>query len=349
MTSAEIVRELRAARPAAPPLLRARVEALAASTPLPSTSLAGRLLPRRRALLVALPVAATLAVASAGVIGVVGSGTGRDTTLAVRNSTPEESATQKLGAEAAAPTAGTTGAADATRAQTPAPTTGRAQRVTASLTIEVSDTDALSKATQEALQTTRSLGGYVVTVSYATSTDGTASLTVRVPTARVQEAITQLSSLGTIVTQQVQIDDLQESIDALAKRIAGLQERIARLTAQLEEPGLDEETRATLAARRNAARVELAGLRGDKASQTAESRLATIQLALVTDRSAAVPATVSRFDRSLDQAVEILAWEATVALFALILVGPFLVVGLAAWWGRRALQRRDDERVLGAS
>ena len=107
----------------------------------------------------------------------------------------------------------------------PGPTTGRAQRIGASLTIEVDDTDALSKATQEALQTTRSLGGYVVSVSYATGTDGTASLTLRVPTAKVQDAITRLSSLGTIVAQQVQIDDLQESIDALDKRISGLRER----------------------------------------------------------------------------------------------------------------------------
>ena len=62
-----------------------------------------------------------------------------------------------------------------------------------------------------------------------------------------------------------------------------------------------------------------------------------------------MPGTPSRFDRALDQAVEILAWEATVVLFALILVGPFVLIGLAAWWGRRALGRRSDERLLGAS
>ena len=77
--------------------------------------------------------------------------------------------------------------------------------------------------------------------------------------------------------------------------------------------------------------------------------MATIQLALVTDRAAAVPGTPSRFDRTLDQAVEILAWEAAIALFALILVGPFVLIGLAAWWGRRTLGRRADERLLGTS
>ena len=352
MTSAEILNELRGAAPAAPLTLRGRVAEIAASSPAPAprTSFAGRLLPRRRALLVALPVAAAVAVASAGVIGIVQSGSEPDATLAVREEAQQDSAVQKAGAESA-PTYGAVGgaAADATTAATPGPTTGRAQRVVANLTIEVDDTDALSDATQKALQTTRSLGGYVVSVSYATSTDGTASLTVRVPTARVQDAITRLSSLGTIVAQQVQIDDLQESIDELAKRVIGLQERIARLTAQLEDPSLDAETKATLETRRKAARAELAAVRGAKAAQTAEARLATIQLSLVTDSAAAVPGTPSRFDRTLDDVVEILALEGLVVLFALVIVGPFLLVGLAAWWGRRALQRREDERLLSAS
>ncbi len=62
-----------------------------------------------------------------------------------------------------------------------------------------------------------------------------------------------------------------------------------------------------------------------------------------------MPGTPSRFDRALDQAVEILAWEATIVLFALILVGPFVLIGLAVWWGRRTLGRRTDDRLLGAS
>ena len=63
-----------------------------------------------------------------------------------------------------------TGAADAA---TPAPTTGRAQRYSAQLTLSVKDIDALSDATQQALRITRDLGGYLVTASYATSDSGT--------------------------------------------------------------------------------------------------------------------------------------------------------------------------------
>ena len=348
MTSADFVHELRAARPTAPYALRARVETIAASTPQPRPSVASRFLPLRRALLVALPAAATLAVASASVIGLAESGR-NDASTGFRDTTTqltESAATPKAGAVDAAP-----GYGAATETQTvPGPTTGRAQRVVASLTIQVDDTDALSKATQQALQTTRSLGGYVVSVAYATGTEGSAALTLRVPTAKVQDAITRLSSLGTIVAQQIQIDDLQESIDALNRRIANLTERIARLTAQLDQPGLDEQTRLTLQARRSAARAELASARGDRAGQVAEARLATIQLAIVTDpESSTVPPLPSRFDRALDEAVEILAWEATAGLYVLVLAGPFLLVALALWWGRRTLQRRETDRLLEAS
>ena len=123
-TSAEIVRELRASRPAAPHVLRARVEAIAASTPpAPRPTIAGRLLSRRRALLVAIPVAAALAVASAGVIGVVAPSDPADQSLAVRNAAAPESSpdqTYKAGTEAAGG-AGT--ALDSSTATTPGPTT----------------------------------------------------------------------------------------------------------------------------------------------------------------------------------------------------------------------------------
>ena len=65
----------------------------------------------------------------------------------------------------------------------PGPVTGRAQRYSASLTLAVEDTDALSEATQRALAIARDLGGYVVAVRYATGDEGASSVTLRVPSA----------------------------------------------------------------------------------------------------------------------------------------------------------------------
>ena len=104
------------------------------------------------------------------------------------------------------------------------------------------DIDALSSATQQALRITRDLGGFLVTASYATSDTGVSTLTLKVPTANVQDAVVRLSALGKIVSQQVQIDDLQGQIDDLTKRETALRERIARLSARLAGSDLDAET-----------------------------------------------------------------------------------------------------------
>ena len=59
----------------------------------------------------------------------------------------------------------------------------------------------------------------------------------------MQDAIVRLSGLGTIVAQQVQIDDLQGQVDELTKQETVLLERIARLSARLAAPALDAERR----------------------------------------------------------------------------------------------------------
>ena len=63
----------------------------------------------------------------------------------------------------------------------------------------------------------------------------------------------RLTGLGTIVSQQVQIDDLQGQVDELTKQETVLLERIAELSARIADPATDSESKATLEARRDAA------------------------------------------------------------------------------------------------
>lgn len=342
MSSADLTRELRAARPVAGDALRERVRAVAATQPKRRPSPFARFSPRRLALVV-VPAAAVIVAAVAGVSALVGSEQPQrlaDTPLATESAT----VAQDAAGSALAPSAK---AGAATSETAPSPTQDRAQRYSAQLTISVKDNDALSEATQSALTTARRLGGYVVSVQYATAETGAASMTLRVPTARVQDALVSLSGLGTIVTQQVQIDDLQGQVDELGKREAALRERIARLSARIAAPGLDAETKATLVARRDAARSELAQVRTQSARVTGEARFATIQLQLQTEQGSAVPPAPSRFDRALDEAVRILAWEATAVLYALVIAGPIALVALVARLARRLVRHREDERLLG--
>src|SRR5262245_31282149 len=332
--------QLRASRPSAPLALRARVREIAREEP-PRVPLWGRFrLPSRRVFVIAVPAAAALALVSAGAIGLSRS---NGTTEAVRDDaetpTPEQ----------LSPNASRSYSGDK---RTPAPTTDqtlrgaadRAQRIAATMTVEVADSDDVSNASQEALDLTRRLGGYVVSSNVVTGDDAQAVLTVRVPVAQVQEALVQLSGLGRIVSQQVTIDDLQQSLDQLERRERALVAQIAVVRAKLESDDLDPVQRAQLQARLGSLRAELVQVRAGLGATSTEAANATIRLTLVTPETggAAAPPP-SRLDRTLDEALNVLVWEGVVALTIVIVAAPFVLVALAARLGRRLYRRREDE------
>ena len=336
-SSPDLIHELRASRPSAPTELRARVREIAAEQK-PTRRTWNWPFPVRRGLLVAVPAAAALAFASAGVLGLARSDVSQQ-------SATRQSSADKQSLESAAPES-LAGAGGAAADQAVGPATNRAQRVSATLTVEVADSDAVSRAAQDALDLTRSLGGYVVSSSVATGEQGSAAITVRVPVDNVQDAIAGLSGLGRIVTQQVTIDDLQGTLDELGKREATVRAQIARIRARLETETLDAQTEAVLRARLQTLRTELQALRTGIASTNAEARMSTIQLTVVTPGALGAVAPPSRIDRTIDEALNILAWEAVIALGILIVLAPFALVGLAAWLGRRLYRRHEEERLL---
>ena len=337
-SSPDLISELRAARPAAPADLRARVRTIAAE-PSARTTQARRRFPIQRGLLVALPAAAALALASAGVLGIAHSG---GSATALRDQAVEKT---RAGSAQLAPPAvaqGTHGALDSTAAQS----TGRAQQVGATLTVEVKNSNGVSHAAQDALDLTRSLGGYVVSSSVATGEQGSASIVVRIPVARVQEAIAGLSGLGRIVSQQVQISDLQATLEQLEKREATVRGQIARIRARLATESLDPQTEAALRAKLQTLRSELVDLRTGISTTNAEARMATVQLSVVTPDVAGTVVPASRIHRTIDGALNILAWEGIVLLGILIVLAPLVLVGLAAWLGRRLYRKHEAERLL---
>ena len=336
-SSPDLHAQLRAARPSAPRELRARVRELATAQAAPAPVFRLRL-PSRRAALVVLPAAAAIALASAGVVG-----------LSRSDVAPRSTAVPELVQEAPnAPAAGVAGSGAAPQ-DSAAPAPLRAQQVSATLTLEVRNSAAVSNAAQDALELTRSLGGYVVSSSVATGDEGNASLVVRVPVGKVQDAIVGLSALGRIVSQQVNVQDLQESLDTLGKREATVRTQIARVRARLESESLDPQTEAVLRSRLQTLRGELVQLRSQIAATNAEARMSTIQLTVVTPGATGVAPPTSRIDRTIDEALNVLAWEGVVAFGLLIALAPFAIAGLVVWLGRRAYRRREEERLLAAS
>ena len=357
--SPDLIHELRASRPTAPADLRGRVRELAASpaaAPSPFEKLRLRL-PSRRLGLVVLPAAAAIAIATAGVAGLARSDAPTSEALVERLESANErlkspnvgDGGQPAGAPesttatgALAPAVPTTGAADATTLAN----TNRAQRVSATLTVEVGDSDAVSSSAQKALDLTRRLGGHVLSASVVTGDGANATITVRVPVARVQEAVVQLSALGTIVSQQVTMEDLQGTLDELERRQRSVRAQIATLVARLESSSLEAATRARLEARLKNLRSDYRALRGGIAGTNAEARMSTIQLSLVTSESQGGVAPASRLDRTLDEALNVLVWEGVVALAIAIVAAPFALLAIAMWLGRRFYRRREEDRLL---
>jgi hypothetical protein len=227
-----------------------------------------------------------------------------------------------------------------------APTPGRAQRVSATLTVQVVDAEAVSRAAQDALDLTRSLGGYVVNADVATGEEGSAMLTVRVPVAKVQEAIAELPALGRITAQQVTIDDLQAELDRLTRRRTSVRAQLLVIASRLESDTLDATTRARLEARRQTLREELRAVNRGVGSTSMEARMATVQLTVLTPGSQGVVPVPSRFGNALAGALNVLVWQGIVALAIGIVLAPLAIVALIAWLGRRLYRLRENERLL---
>jgi hypothetical protein len=324
----EILRELRAKAPTAPPELRERVRTVTARQPQP------RRLPRLRPALVA-------AAASIVVVGVGAA--------LVDGLTSDESSTAQrdAGSRVLAPVGARaqSGGDEALQRKQPlataVPPGSRLQRYEAFMRLRVGGGDELSDKTKRAMAGARSLGGYVVSVRYGTPQDGRgeASLVVRVPVARVQEAIARFSSLGTLVSQRISLDDIQPQADRLSRRIETLRARIAELE---RKANLTPAERAELAQ----ARRTLATLVRNRAAVVREGTYARVALELTAKRAAEKQAAPTRFDRFLDDAGSILAQELIVLLYALVIAGPFVLLGAAAFFTERARRRRANDTLL---
>jgi hypothetical protein len=339
----ELAALVRAARPRPPEALRERVRELAAAEP-PARRSPVR--GRRRLALVLAPAALVAIVAAAAVVELRGPapGAGRDAAAPLEATVP------------APPTAD----AEAQRAAGAVPSAvapqtdpGRAQDVRADLSLRVANANALSRATTQAMRIARDLGGYVVHAELVTPTGGEAdsTLVVRVPVERVQDALVRLASLGTIVSQQFSIDDLQETLDRQAERIAALRVEVARLEEELEARGLSRAERARLRAQLEAARGELERLTRQRDQVEGRAELAEISLALTT-RKAAVPVAADESgyaERTLEDAVDVLGRIGVWALVVLLVAAPFALVLAAAAWVERGRRRRGERRLLERS
>lgn len=319
MSQPDLAAALRAARPVASPELRERVHLLAASAAPPRRR---QLLTWRNALVVAVPVA--LAVA-AGVLA----------TRSANHRAASVDLPYKKSISAGARAAIQAGTA--TKALAPlAPSTSRIQRYSTSLELRVRDAASLSDASKRAVAVVRSLGGYEQRVHVdAARTSGYADLVLRVPKNHVQEAVRRLTTLGTIVGENVQVQDLQGQVDATDRRIGRLQQRIALLRNQSQ----DTETQQRIAA----LTAQAERLQRGRASTLRSARYSTVELRL----STVTPAAPLRQGRGPFHRLGVaFRWIGIGAVYALAIGTPLAVLAFLAWLGGRSMRRRREDALL---
>jgi hypothetical protein len=321
MSQRDLAAELRASRVTAPDEVRERVRLIAAAhtppprrfTPLPKSL--------RRALVVALPVAAAIAAA-------------------IVFTRPDHQQQQRVAHGEAAPTATTLQAQSDTGAAklapiTPAPPAGRVVNFDATLSLRVPTANDVSTAVKRALRIAAALGGYPTSVHAETKTkSGSADLTLKVPRQHVQEAVTRLSALGTITAEQVDLQDLQAGINATSREIARLQRTLARLRAQPATPA-NERKIAALTAR-------IASLQRGTADTRRNAHYATVNLHLATP-----PPTAHAAHHGPLHGLAVAArWIGIGAVYVLALGLPVLILVALGWLAVRAIRRRRENQLL---
>jgi hypothetical protein len=175
-------------------------------------------------------------------------------------------------------------------------------------------------------------------------------MVVRVPIGSVQAAIVAFSELGEIVDQHVSIQDVQPKVDAQFRRMQAQRDLIAKIQAKLESPSLSRADRAALEDQLVAARRALVLMQRAQAALARQTSFATVSLALATGKKeTVVPAGPGRIGRALHRSGQILADEAKVLVYVLVVGAPFIVLGAFAFGGMRLRRRRSEERLLSTS
>ena len=335
----ELAGELRAARPVAPERLRDRVEALAHVEPRTRREWGFRLPSRRLAVaLVALAILGSFIAA-----GVTGLGGSKGDTKAGENSGSLGERTPAT-RPAASTLRGVPQGFDANAKALP-PARGRLQQYDAALTLRVRDSNRLSAQTQEAMRLTRSLGGFVASASFdVPGRQGTSTLVLRIPIDRVQRALAAFAGYGTLLSQKISVQDLQQRADAQSSRIAALKRAIATLETKLQG-SISQAERDRLEHLISIERSRLAAQQKRLGVTVRRAELARVGLTLVTPAPKA-SAAPGRFDRTLDDAGSVLAREFEILLYALVVVGPLLALGGIGIAVGRAQRRRSDRRLL---
>jgi hypothetical protein len=154
----------------------------------------------------------------------------------------------------------------------------------------------------------------------------------------VQQAVTRLSSLGTIVGENVAIQDLQGQVDATARKIKRLEQRLAYWQSQPQTEEAQKQVASFTAA--------IAKLRRGQAATIRTASFAKLSLELTTRPA---PTPVQQGHGPLHGLGVAFRWLGIGAVYALALGAPLLILAALFWLGARAVRRHREAELLSRS
>ncbi len=243
--------------------------------------------------------------------------------------------------------------AGASSSSAPAPSdalqSARTRRVERTTRLELTTTDVQSAA-DGVVRATQASGGFVQSSQVATGDGrGNASFVVRVPTARLDDALARLSKLGHVRSLQQSEQDITGAYDGASTRLAearaerrGLLRAIAKATTAQDISSL----RARIADNRR----EIARYQRDFNAVRSRANYATVEVDVTGRPRKSEPApggggSWSPGDAAHD-AVRVLEVSAGVALIGLAVLVPLALLGAASGLAAGAYRRRRREAAL---
>jgi hypothetical protein len=246
--------------------------------------------------------------------------------------------TQSSAAAKAAPSA----PAPSTSSATPRKVERAAELTLTPAPADVQDTaDGVVRATQAA-------GGYVQDSSIQTRDDGgTASFTLRIPSAKLDDTLADLSKLAHVGALNQSSTDITAQTASAADRLSDARAQRRALLQALGRATTDRQI-ASLKARLRDNRSEIAARTGELNAQRRRADLATVAVSIDSSGQVAAPKDDGTWTPrdALHDAGRVLEVAGGVALIALAVLAPLAVLGALAALAARAVRRRRRETAL---
>ena len=315
-------------------------------------------LPRLRVLAPALAVVALLVVAAGTVLRSTPAADDSGTIAASPEGIQrgEGAAGSSSPAPAPAPSAARSASGGSSPARSaPAPTgppvtrRARLEERSAQLTLGAPARD-IERVADDVVHVTDAAGGYVAESSVSGGRGAGAALELRIPAARLQRTLADLSRLGHVRRRsQATLDITTQGVSARSRLSEARKERLGLLRALARATTVNET--ASVKARLRTVDRRIGRAAAALRRVTARANYATVDVSVVAERAqAAAPATGGGWTPgdALHDALRVLEVTAGVLLVALAVALPVAIAALLAWLAARALRHRRIRRALDA-